>query len=206
MPKSKRLPLQLYGADLSGGCRLKYLCRLADGSSAWLPCRQCVICRARRRECWTGRLEAEQVLNPCGQFWTLTYAPEHLPGEFSRADFRRVIKAFLQRLRRTGRGPARYFAVAELGERKGRLHLHLLLWLNEPAPTRDLWLDADGLWPFGFRFIKARHDTSARYLVSYLMRDDKLTVAWAKSPGWVPGTSAKSGFPSLKRTSIGSRW
>lgn len=97
------------------------------------PCGQCLACRLNRRRAWTARIMLETLAHPVGQSWvTLTYDPEHLPGDggVDPAHIRGFLKALARR-----ESWSRYFAVGEYGDRTGRPHYHLLLFGRVPRFT-----------------------------------------------------------------------
>jgi len=123
------------------------------------PCRQCPKCLLFRRMRWRQRMINEIILaDDAGRrSWllTLTFAPVHLAGVLLEAAALEArgktpaeaveqaayshVQKYLKRLRKNLRTSFRYVAIPEYGERKGRLHYHLILSeLDRPVLKRSL--------------------------------------------------------------------
>lgn len=122
----------------------------AKGETLYVPCRVCGNCREKRRKEWALRIYHESLTSISSGFWTLTYAPEHLPminpetGELRTGEHHAydgfvptVDKTDLQKwLKRVrfhqskieGAPKIRYYAVSEYGGRFGRPHFHIMLF------------------------------------------------------------------------------
>lgn len=78
----------------------------------------------------------------------------------------------IQKWMKHRRLPCRYVWVAELGEKSGRLHYHVALWV--PYGTRIPAADRQGWWPHGMtNCVRAKH--AVGYLMSYLTKGSKET-------------------------------
>lgn len=94
---------------------------------------------------------------------TLTYRNGDSGGvEWSPRHISECLKRIRQWMKRRG-WPVRYVWVAELGERSGRLHYHVGLWV--PCGESIPFVDAQGWWPHG-----ATNVERARHAVGYLMK------------------------------------
>lgn len=98
---------------------------------------------------------------------TLTYRDGFSGGvEWSPRHISECLKRIRQWMQRRG-WPVRYVWVAELGEKSGRLHYHVGLWV--PHGERIPMVDAQGWWPHGMTNIeRARH--AVGYLMKYLTK------------------------------------
>lgn len=144
------------------------------GAPMWqlVPCSKCPACIANRKNDWTGRLTAEAMSAAATYFVTLTYKNE--PTDFVYRD----VQLMLKRLRKAAAErnfSVRFFCVGERGNKKGRIHWHLLLFLDRPinfaVPSPgELWR----FWPHGWTQLKRldRADLlrSIRYVSKYAVK------------------------------------
>lgn len=118
--------------------------RLSDNDDAWtrseknriLKSPHSAVCRSS-----TDRLELRLALFGFdGLMYTLTFAPDNLPRNFR--DVRRVLRAFLARLRRAfGKRPFDYVYIIEGKHGEHRYHVHLVLNKRDfsRAQVESLW-------------------------------------------------------------------
>jgi hypothetical protein len=101
---------------------------------------------------------------------TLTYRNGASGGvEWSPRHISECLKRIRQWMKRKG-WPCRYVWVSELGEKSGRLHYHVALWVPHGQTIQHA--DATGWWPHGMtRTETARH--AVGYLMSYLTKGSK---------------------------------
>ncbi len=123
-------------------------------------CGKCPPCARRRREQWTARILLEGCFHKDSVFVTLTYDEYNIPenGNVNKRD----LQLFFKRLRKA-RGPFRYFACAEYGERTFRAHYHCILFgvpLHEEA-------DIVRCWNKGFVHTAELNVRRARYVARY---------------------------------------
>lgn len=95
------------------------------------PCGKCKACRMAKKMEWVTRLNLEGLAHSDIAFVTLTYAPEHVPSDYSLNPHHLTL--FLKRLRRSlsyhgFKDKIRYYAVGEYGEKRQRPHYHLILF------------------------------------------------------------------------------
>ena len=107
-----------------------------------VPCGKCDVCQSSQRNDWFVRCYYEYL--QCKRegyntyFYTLTYAPEHLPRYNSVNVFRkRDVQLFIKRLRKDLGIPLKYLITCEYGELYGRSHYHSLFFVyGRITPSR----------------------------------------------------------------------
>lgn len=145
-----------------------------------VPCGQCIGCRLERSRQWAMRCIHESTLHDANSFITLTYAPEHMPYDFSlKVDH---FQKFMKRLRKSREGQKiRYFHCGEYGDKENRPHYHAILFgadfpdrqtadlVNSPNP---LYISEElmRLWPFGFSTVGDVTFESAAYVARYCVK------------------------------------
>ena len=146
-----------------------------------VPCGQCFGCRMRRRQDWAIRcMHENQLHGEIGQFLTLTYDDNNLPGDGSlvKSDFQKFMKRVRKRV-----GPGlRFFMCGEYGDKYLRPHYHALFF-NYPyedlvlcEDTRsaygNLYQSADLLsdWRLGRCVLGAVTLRSASYVARYCLK------------------------------------
>ena len=143
---------------------------LTDKRVEFVPvsCGKCIECRKKRRREWMVRLSEE--LRGGGNpplFVTLTISPEQMervPYKNSNDTAKVFVKWFRENVRKkTGKSPKHYF-VTELGENKGRIHLHGFVWANEEI-VRKCWI-------YGFIHIGTFvNEKSINYMTKYMLKE-----------------------------------
>ena len=90
-----------------------------------IACGQCSGCRLERSRQWAVRCMHEKHTTPKCSFVTLTYRDSSLPprGSLVTKDW----QDFAHRLRKRV-GPFRFFHCGEYGGKRGRAHLHAIIW------------------------------------------------------------------------------
>lgn len=145
-----------------------------------VACGRCRACIATKKNDWTGRLSAEAGDAKAVYFLTLTYKhePEDENGKpfFRYKDIQRMFYLLRAHLtRHHGGAKVRFFCVGERGERKGRIHWHLLLFFDrnfllKTPEKKKLW----EYWPHGWTKIERvpPHDTlrRVRYCAKYAVK------------------------------------
>lgn len=164
-------------------------------------CNHCENCKAHRAQEWCLRLELESKYWPEAVFVTLTYDDLHLPLHaidghlfFSDEEIKENpelevfyeptlraehLSAFVKRLRKRTSLKIRYYGVGEYGTRRGRPHLHLIIF-GLPYIT-DCVKDIEESWPFGFVQVKPFFRETCGYVAGYIQKklygDKKYTFA-----------------------------
>lgn len=152
-----------------------------------VPCGKCIGCQEDRVNRWINRLRLELDNVGFGTFITLTYA--NAPESPSKSDLQRFIK----RLRHAKRDYGcniderfKYFAVAEHGGERGRVHYHALLFgvnMFEPEwlPRLAIYKDdkpvftsgvLERIWKKGFVTIGDLNSSTCKYISKYMFKQD----------------------------------
>lgn len=96
----------------------------------YVPCRKCPACLKARSYEWQGRLSREfeyyTALGRRSLFVTLTYDEFYIKN--ARDTYKRDLAIFFDRLRSKFRRNIRHFCISELGDKKGRFHIHCILF------------------------------------------------------------------------------
>lgn len=128
-----------------------------------LPCGKCEECLKRKRITEYNRLK--YAFKGYGRAFhlTLTYDNEHV----ETACFSHV-NSFINKLRE--RFACEYYCVKEFGDVHGRIHFHLILFVDNGVPNSDV-LGRIKLWTKGFTKIRVCYNASGfRYLTDYLFK------------------------------------
>jgi len=174
-----------------------------------VPCGKCDACRKRRAADWRLRMIREIGKKPRNDvfFGTLTVDRFHYDAFVKNTSY--YIRKFLELYRFYAKKSLRHWFVSELGEKKGRLHIHFLIFGLSPKVVKRLprtiyrnrgtdseytinKTDAFGLfkslWKLGYVWIEhARGLESPGYIVKYMLKPnphdlDFVGRVWA-SPG-----------------------
>lgn len=151
-------------------CTDKRLVRLASGLIA-ADCRKCDNCLKKRRYYWHGRLYAEFMEHSKSCVLTLTYAKA--PDRYDYRD----IQLWMKRVRSVFPSlRIKYYVTGERGEKKGRVHWHVLLFgisLDDFKILPRLRLPGDTVqWPHGLIFADYCTPASIGYVTKYLTKSD----------------------------------
>lgn len=173
-----------------------------------VPCKTCSLCRSNRLNDYIGRCLCELATSDWAKAVTLTYRPG--PDGGPRDDLAEVVfnpqhvRQFIMNLRNSGL-KIRYLITGELGEKKGRVHYHAILFGKGPLPRvsikkkqqrySPLWEEGRthvDAWPHGHVFVDSKVDQkSIRYVCKYILKD------WDKTETW---------FTCSKKPSLGTEW
>lgn len=135
--------------------RVRAQCSSPDGLR---ECRQCVGCLRLRSARWVARARHEWFSHDKVWWITLTYAGE---AEIGYTE----VQKWLKRLRKTC--SLRFVVSEERGEKRGRLHFHVLLFCSKAVTKRML----QAQWSFGFsKVVLARTIGAVRYMSKYLAK------------------------------------
>ena len=135
-----------------------------------VSCGKCIECRKRKQREWVVRLSEELRSHPEGaQFVTLTMEPEALrelkclSEEKSNDIATKAVRRFLERVRKETGKSIRHWMITELGEKKGRIHLHGIVWADQELIKRH--------WKYGFVFIGTHvNEATIFYITKYMLK------------------------------------
>lgn len=134
---------------------------------ACYPCGKCMVCRAKRRREWVGRMHLELKSHRDAAFLTLTYDDDHVPVTTSGTQNLSLddMQRFWKRVRAAGY-KLRTFYVGEYGNRTFRPHYHAIAYgihRREAPRLAELW---------GNGHIDARRveDGCLRYVATYTIK------------------------------------
>ena len=165
-----------------------------------VDCGLCVECQTKRGMSWKTRLldeyhyHLQRFPDDKVSFCTLTVAPEHYAWFCEHTD--RAIRLFLERYRKRYGISFKHYITSEYGEKRGRLHLHMIGFrmLCNMCELRDLWkygrVDMQTLkGPAGLTYVsgyitKIVHgDKQSNESIPYFIDAEKKTKVWV-SPGF----------------------
>ena len=160
-----------------------------------VKCGKCMECRKQKQREWITRLSEEWKAYPKDlKFVTLTISDKsfHELREYnseSENDLcKKAIRRWLERIRKKTGKSVKHWFVTELGEEKGRIHLHGFVWANA-----QLIYDT---WKYGHVFIgNFVNEKSIFYMTKYMLKQnpiDKLFVGKVLCSAGIGGSYVKS--------------
>ena len=177
----------------NGGCpppcpdeRLKYVP---------VKCGKCMECRKQKQREWITRLSEEWKANPKDlKFITLTindksfYELREYNSETENDLCKKAVRRWLERIRKKTGKSVKHWFVTELGEKKGRIHLHGFVWANA-----QLIYDT---WKYGHIFIgNFVNEKSIFYMTKYMLKQnpiDKSFIGKVLCSAGIGGSYVKS--------------
>lgn len=145
-----------------------------------VDCGLCIECQIKRGSSWRTRLLDEykyfvdRFPKEKVHFVTLTIAPEYYHLFHDKASSCRMIRLFLERYRKRYGCSFKHYITSEYGEKRGRLHFHMISFrmLCNAKELRELWsygrVDMQTLkGPQGISYVSG--------YVSKIVKGDKLT-------------------------------
>lgn len=142
--------------------------KLTDKRVEYVPvsCGKCIECRKKRRREWMVRL-AEELRG--GEkpplFVTLTIRDEQLTRVKGTDNeiATQFVRWFLENCRKKLKHSVKHFLVTELGEEKGRIHLHGFIWADQALIFEK--------WIYGFVHIGTFvNEKSINYMTKYMLK------------------------------------
>lgn len=125
-------------------------------------CGKCLECRKKKMREWRVRLLEELKENNNAIFVTLTLNEESLQKGWQP---KKYIRMFLERYRKKTKKSIRHWFVTEVGEEKGRLHFHGIIW----DWKKELKLDK--IWKYGYTYTGLYvNEASVNYIVKYMLK------------------------------------
>lgn len=132
----------------------------------YVGCGQCLYCKIKKRNEWTGRLIMEKAVSLKCCFVTLTYADEFLPSPPSLD--KSALQKFLKRLRKYSCVKIRYYACGEYGDKQGRPHYHLIIFGMDKSEQTIKWVQE--AWKFGRISVDPADNDCIRYVAGYVTK------------------------------------
>lgn len=142
--------------------------KIADERVRYVPvsCGRCIECRKKRRREWMVRL-SEELRGGSGPplFVTLTIRNDQLQRVKGDSNTRatRFVRWFLENVRKKIGKSVKHFLVTELGEKRGRIHLHGFIWAKKEIVEK--------CWIYGFVHIGTFvNEKSVNYMTKYMIK------------------------------------
>ena len=141
---------------------------LTDKRVEYVPvsCGRCIECRKKKRREWMVRLSEELRggENP-PLFVTLTIRDEEMK-RIHGSDNQiatQFVRWFLENIRKKTKKSVKHYLVTELGEEKGRIHLHGFIWADKALILEK--------WIYGFVHIGTFvNEKSINYMTKYMLK------------------------------------
>lgn len=142
-----------------------------------VACGKCYECRKKKAREWRIRL-AEEIRHNKSYFVTLTIDEENLEMLKNELEVKTVkgnenniatlaLRKFLERCRKKTGKSLKHWCVTELGEDRGRIHLHGIFFGNQAA---ELVIEK---WKYGYVFIgNFVNEKTINYISKYMLKDD----------------------------------
>lgn len=181
----------LYG-DLDSQQEYYELLQQITPEYIYVPCRKCPACLKKRSIEWTGRLVRETEFwfnHGCNVlFCTFTYSNKYIKS--AQKNYRKDLAKLFDGLRSKYRRSIRHWCIPELGDEKGRFHIHALLFdpPSELAPDSHFHYSKNGalmgsnkifksLWHKGINDVGFLKEVKgAIYMVNYLTKSSEYTL------------------------------
>lgn len=166
-----------------------------------VPCGHCKECVQKQQDDWFIRsvFETKRVQSKGGAVWfpTLTYNNDYLPWWYDQKhdfscpcfntdhiiSFRNKLRVYLKRegYDCAGDNTIRYMICCEYGSKRGRSHLHCLLYVPFDIPSRIMHKCLRKAWIYGFvmwskKGMKALGLQAAQYCMKYISKE----MSWYK--------------------------
>ena len=150
-----------------------------------VSCRRCDMCKRYARHQKIGRAVAQAATSQHVFFGTLTFRDEDL--HLARGDIKELYKKYIRNLRNYGYKVSHY-GVFELGEKRGRPHLHVVLFFSDRGKTPEMDLDVRmdmKHWLHGFSHYAAVRNVGAAmaYVMDYLNKPGSVVLSNAQGFG-----------------------
>lgn len=148
-----------------------------------VPCGKCYECRKRKANAWSIRLIEEIKVKSFGEgnqeliphFMTLTFSDDSintLKEKYNLQDENEIagkaIRLFTERYRKRFKHGLKHWLISEVGEKKGRIHLHGIIWT---ALNND---EIKNMWSYGWADCgKYVSEKSMSYFTGYVNKFNK---------------------------------
>lgn len=168
-----------------------------------VPCGKCIDCRRKRGKEWRTRLQHELMYGNFRTvyFVTLTFSPQwyekfeiELPTRVgiskrkaNNDGISRAIRLFLERYRKKFGRSLRHFFVTERGDKKGRIHLHGLIFdprlaldierskykgrtIDKPYDLLAFNQRFSEIWSYGYTYVEPISCKTVNYVTKYIVK------------------------------------
>lgn len=127
-----------------------------------VKCNRCIECRTQKQREWVTRL-SEEIRTEKPIFVTLTISPEYMQKKDANTLATELHRMFLERIRRKTGKSVKHWAITELGENRGRIHLHGLYWCDSELITEK--------WQYGHVYVgQFVNEKTIRYITKYMLK------------------------------------
>lgn len=144
-------------------------------------CGNCLECRKQRANTWRSRIieEMKSWDFKNAYFVTLTFSNDSIRelcadlNEFQVVEAnsiaRLAVRRFTERWRKKYKKTVRHWLITELGDLRGRIHLHGVIW------TKEDYKEIENIWKYGFvRIGEYVNELTAGYITKYITKIDNL--------------------------------
>lgn len=176
-------------------------CEVDSFARMWRSCGKCPTCRRKKSWDWTRRAIWESAHAPKTIMFTLTFRPRGKHWKPTWAECYGDAQKWMKRLRdhvqrKDPTGPRlRYLCSAELGERNGRFHLHVLVHGGNSLTGRL----GRSLWKQGVTNARIAEGSNRRRLARYVAK-------YATKGVGVGRVRASNGYGSRAARALNEQW
>lgn len=161
-----------------------------------VACGKCYECRKKRVREWRIRL-AEEIRHEKSHFITLTIDEENLEKIKDELEIKETkgnensiataaLRKFLERCRKKTKKSLKHWCVTELGEDRGRIHLHGIFFGENAV---QLIIEK---WKYGYVFVGTYvNERTINYITKYMLKDDINNREFSGKVLTSPGIGAK---------------
>lgn len=136
------------------------------------PCGKCPVCVHNAREALANRFLLESQHSVSTYFLTLTYNDDCLPHYYGIPCFdKKQVQSFIKRLR-NDIPKFKMFLTSEFGDRTGRPHYHMLLFMHGYAPLQFVRDAVAKQWKFGNITITTANQRRFAYCAKYCLKEN----------------------------------
>lgn len=144
-----------------------------DGRLLYVPvsCGKCYECRKKKKREWTVRL-CEEIKRKKAYFITLTLSNESFfklrKGNESENDICTLaLRRWLERVRKETKKSVKHWFITELGEEKGRIHLHGIIFTENISIVKK--------WTYGHVFVgQFVNERTINYITKYMLKENPI--------------------------------
>lgn len=171
---------------------------LKDDRCMYVPvgCGKCIECMKQKKRAWQVRLLEELKQDRNALFVTLTFSNESIHELYKLIIIKNLfweneiatlaVRRFLERWRKEHKKSVKHLLITELGhENTERIHLHGIIWTNEPIET------IERIWKYGHIWVGDYvNEKTVNYIVKYINKIDEV------HKGYMPKILCSAGIGS----------